>query len=421
MKRLLAALGFLLAVAALAVLALLARESSQDFTASGAAAAATSAAQIERGQYLVRAGDCIACHTAQGGVAYAGGRRIPTPFGALYSTNLTPDADTGLGHWSADDFWRALHFGRSRDGRRLYPAFPYPDYTRVTRADADAMFAFLRALPPTRADAPAQELRLPYSTQWALRLWRALWFRPGVFENDPEQSDSWNRGAYLVEGLGHCGACHTARNRFGVPIRAQAYAGGPIPMLGWDALPLTAPRSLSNAEAAQIAELLRTGVNAHSAAAGPMAEVIFHSLQYLDAADLTAMVEYLRAQPYREAAAVRPLRVPADERKRLLAAGEKIYAKHCADCHGERGEGQPYRAPALAGSRLLTAPSAADAIQLVRYGGFSPSTAAVPQPYGMPSYSQTLSPDDIAAVLSYARGAWGNNAGPVAPTEVGRD
>ena len=161
--------------------------------------------------YPARAGDCVACHTAVGETPFAGGRRIATPFGDVYSSNLTPDDATGIGRWSRSDFWRALHYGKSRDGRRLYPAFPYPNLTRVTREDSDAIYAYLRSLAPVSRETPAATVGFPYDTQLALRVWRALYFRAGEAKPDPSRSAQWNRGAYLVEGLGHCSACHAAR------------------------------------------------------------------------------------------------------------------------------------------------------------------------------------------------------------------
>lgn len=384
----------------------------------GETVGAPATADLARGAYLVRAGNCVGCHTAQGGAALAGGRPIPTPFGEIFSTNLTPDSATGLGAWTSQDFWNALHHGRSRDGRLLYPAFPYTNYTLVTRADADAMFAWLHSLPPVSQAAVPNTLRFPYNTQLALRFWRALYFRPAQFEPDPQATETVNRGAYLVEGLGHCGACHTGRNWLGGLDTAAAYAGGPIPMLGWDALPLTTDTPLSDEAAAQMAELLRHGTSREGVTTGPMAEVVFHSLQHLRADDIEAMVAYLRTLPAHEPPATRQVRVPPALRNILRTEGAQVYERHCADCHGENGEGKPYVYPALRGNRLVTSPSPLNAIQTVLYGGFAPSTAAVPQPYGMPPYGEQLSDEEIAAVLTYIRSAWGNEASAVSPRHL---
>src|SRR5690606_13267684 len=238
----------------------------------------TSPEQIARGEYLARAGNCIGCHTRRDGEPYAGGRAIRTPFGNVFSTNLTPDEETGLGTWTSADFWRAMHHGRSKDGRRLYPAFPYTSYTHVTREDSDAIFAFLKSLPPVRSPRIEPDLRFPYNLPLALAVWRALFFEPGGLEPDPSRSEQWNRGAYLVEGLAHCKACHSPRGRLGAIDSEQAYGGGEIPGLGWEAPPLHG--GMSDGEAKDLAVLLSTGVSRRTAVTGPMAEVVFHSLQY---------------------------------------------------------------------------------------------------------------------------------------------
>ncbi len=197
-------------------------------------------ALLARGAYLARAGNCQDCHTPRGAAPYSGGRGIPTPFGTVYSSNLTPDAATGIGTWNAAEFRRALHNGRSRGGRLLYPAFPYDAYTRISDADADALFAYLRSLPPVVQPNRPHALRFPYDTQWALALWRALHFRPGRFEPQPARSAEWNRGAYLVQGLGHCSACHAGRNALGASRDAAGLAGGLIPLQNWYAPALNA-------------------------------------------------------------------------------------------------------------------------------------------------------------------------------------
>ncbi len=381
------------------------------------------AERIEAGRYLARAGNCVACHTAQGGPEYAGGRRIGTPFGAIYSTNLTPDPATGLGDWTEQDFYRALHHGRSRDGRRLYPAFPYPNYTQVTRRDADAIFAYLQSLPPVRRATPPPELRFPYNTQLALMVWRALYFDPAPAQAGDGGLDTLaagERGAYLVEGLGHCNACHTARGPLG-GLRAGAdYDGGPIPSLNWDALPLTREAPMSDADAAQMRSLLSTGVSARGAVSGPMAEVVFHSLQYLRDDDIAAMVDYLRRLPRRTASTMAPVRAAVSPDDPFLARGATLYRTHCRDCHGDDGQGRPFAIPALAGNPLVTAASPNNAIQSVLFGGFAPSTAGNPRPYGMPPYAHRLNDTELAAVLSYIRASWGNAAPAVAPAEVRR-
>jgi mono/diheme cytochrome c family protein len=374
---------------------------------------------LARGAYLARAGDCMACHTARGGSAYAGGRAIDTPFGRLYAPNITPDRDTGIGAWSADDFWRALHNGKSRDGRLLYPAFPYTNYTRVTRPDADALFAWLRSQAPVRQANRAHALRFPYNQQAMLAGWRLLYFKPGVHAIDARRDAAWNRGAYLVEGLGHCSACHSSRNSLGAV--EGPLTGGLIPMLGWYApsLASNAEAGLGNWDSAQIVQLLKTGVSPRATVFGPMAEVVAKSLQHLSDADVAAMASYLKSLPAtpapRRAEAVADAGV-----KQVLEQGRKLYGEHCVDCHGAAGQGAPPAWPPLAGNRALTMDESVNAIRIVLNGGFAPGTAGNPRPYGMPPYGHLLNDDEVAAVVTYLRASWGNQAPPVSSAQVNR-
>lgn len=378
----------------------------------------TSPAEIQRGAYLARVGNCMGCHTARGGLPWAGGRGIATPFGTLYSGNLTPDADTGLGLWSTADFWRALHQGRSRDGRLLYPAFPYTHYTRVTRADADALFAYLQGLVPVRQASRTHALRFPYDSQLALAFWQALFFRPETFTPEPGQSVQWNRGAYLVQGLAHCGACHTPRNDWGGLREAQALAGGQVAGQGWYAPALDAAHEagLQRWAGEDALALLKKGVAPQAGVSGPMAEVVFGSLQYLDDADLRAMLHYLQSLPER-ALAQAPGAPPTAA---VLEQGRGLYAEHCAQCHGAQGEGRAGAYAALAGNRAVLLAEPMNLVQMVLHGGYAPATAGNPRPHGMPPFVQRLSNEEIAAVLSYMRSAWGNDAGRVDAMDVHR-
>ncbi len=375
---------------------------------------------VVRGEYLARAGNCIGCHTRRGGEPYAGGRAVRTPFGDVFSSNLTPDEETGIGTWTSADFWRAMHHGRSKDGRRLYPAFPYTSYTYVTREDSDAIFAYLMSLEPVRSPRIEPSLRFPYNLPLALAVWRALYFRPAQFEPDPERDAEWNRGAYLVEGLAHCKACHSPRGRLGAVDPDEAYAGGQIPGVGWDAPPLNPRGKMSDDEATDLAMLLATGVSKRTAVTGPMAEVVFHSLQHLTKRDIDAIVAYVRTLPARSAPPARaPVLAPGRMQNQMLA-GARLYAEHCAECHGNDGEGKDYKYPPLAGNALVTSPSPTNAIRNVLLGGYPPSTAGNPRPYGMPPFAHQLSAAEAAAVLTYVRNAWGNAAGPVTPDQVDR-
>ena len=375
------------------------------------------AAQVARGEYLARAGDCGGCHTERGGSAFAGGRAIETPFGNVYSSNLTPDAKTGLGAWSPDDFWRALHHGRSRDGRFLYPVFPYPNYTRVDRSDADAMFAYLQGLPAVVRPNRTQALGFPFDTQVALAVWRALYFRPAAHHDDPARSAEWNRGAYLVEGLGHCNACHSARNALGATSGTLDLQGGLIPVQNWYAPSLASPREAGVAgwPPTEIVRLLKTGVAKQGFVMGPMSEVVGKGAQYLSDADAAAMAAYLQSLPApRESDDRAPAARSPDER------GAKLYHDHCTACHGEAGRGVPGASPALAGSRAVTMRSTTNLVHIVLEGGFPPTTAGNPRPFGMPPFANVLHDHEVADLLSFVRASWGNSAPSVSALDVGR-
>ena len=422
-RRLAAVLLGALFVAAAVVVALNLRGEDQGVDTPAAAAIATRspADLVARGEYLARAGDCIGCHTARGGVPYAGGRGIETPFGTVYAPNLTPDPETGLGRWSANDFWRALHNGRAPDGRLLYPVFPYPNYTRVVRADSDAMYAYLRSLPAVAQPNRPHELGFPFNLQAALAVWRALYFKPGVYVPDPARSADWNRGAYLIEGLGHCNACHSSRNALGAPAGPLDLAGGLIPVQNWYAPSLTAAdeSSVADWDARDVVALLKTGVSARGAVLGPMSEVVLNSTQYLSDSDLAAMTTFLKALPANRTARPPPAAAPAP-RTETQARGAALYEKHCVGCHGERGEGVAGAYPALAGSRAVTMASSANLVHVVLQGGFPPTTAGNPRPFGMPPFATMLSNAEVADLLTFIRSAWGNSGGPVSALDASR-
>lgn len=375
-------------------------------------------ALVAQGEYLARAGNCMSCHTQQGGPAFAGGRAIDTPFGAVYASNLTPDDATGLGQWTAAQFWRAMHNGRARDGRLLYPAFPYPSYTKITRADSDAIYAFLRSLPPVRQQNRLHALGFPYNTQWALAAWRALFFRPGAFAPQGAQSAEWNRGAYLAQGLGHCASCHTPRNALGALRTDAQFHGGLIPVQNWYAPALNSEReaAVTAWPLADVVALLKTGTAPQAGVSGPMAEVVFSSLQYLSDADLRAIALYLRSLPLQH----KPEPPAAKAGANLMERGRNVYQQQCAQCHGEQGEGRRGAFPTLAHNRAVTLADPTNLVRVLLQGGYLPATAGNPRPYGMPPFAQSLRDEDIAAVLSYIRNAWGNAAPRVDTIDVYR-
>jgi mono/diheme cytochrome c family protein len=369
----------------------------------------------QRGAYLVQVGNCAACHTARGGLPFSGGKSMDTPFGTVVTSNITSDKLTGIGAWTAADFWQAMHHGRSKDGRLLYPAFPYTEYTRITRDDTDAMFAYLLSVQPVQQTNRAHALKFPYNTQAALAVWRALFFSPEQFEPLKKQSDEWNRGAYLVQGLGHCQACHAPRNMFGATQSKLGLSGGLIPMQNWYAPSLFSPAEagLQDWTIEEIMQLLKTGKTAKSSTLGPMAEVVFSSTQHLNNKDLRAMAHFLKDLPRQENA--KEDRKPANPESQQI--GQGIYHNQCAQCHGDNGEGRGDY-PSLAGNRTVIMNSSVNLVRIILRGGFAPTTEGNPRPYGMPPFGHALSDSEVAAVATYVRNAWGNSAGAVMPLNV---
>jgi mono/diheme cytochrome c family protein len=372
---------------------------------------------IAKGQYLATVGDCAGCHTAQGGERYAGGRQLATPFGDIPVPNITPDRQTGLGEWSFEDFWQALHAGKGRYGELLYPAFSYTSYTKVSHDDALAMFAWLRSLPPVHQINRVPSLDFPYSVRNSLKVWRALYFNEGEFKPDPAQSAQWNRGAYLVQGLGHCNECHGSRDSFGGIPQDVALAGGRIPVQDWYAPDLSTRKNggLDGWSKQDIIDLLKTGQSARGVAFGPMAAVVSGSTQHMTDADLHAVASYLQSLPPRA-----PTKEPTTTfgAKALTDQGSTIYGQHCADCHGKLGQGVAGIYPPLDGNSSVTEPTGINATRMVLLGGFAPVTAANQRPYSMPPFAQQLSDDEVAAVVTYLRRSWSNRGSIVRAEQV---
>ena len=371
------------------------------------------------GEYLARAGDCVACHTAPEGRPFAGGRAMPTPFGTLYTSNITPDPQTGIGMWTSDQFYQMMHNGRFPDGGLVYPAMPFASYTKVTREDSDAIYAYLRSVPPVKQRNREHDLKFPFNNRSLILGWRTLFFKEGEYKPDPTKSAEWNRGAYLVEGLGHCGMCHTAINALGGSSESQAFEGGLIPMQNWYAPSLTSNREagLGDWTIEEISDYLRKGVSARGAVYGPMAEVVYNSLQYMTDADAEAMAVYLKALPQRDSEA------PPTSQARLvqpevMETGRNVYVTQCGMCHGSEGKGQPPHFPPLAGNQSITMTSPVNSIRMVLNGGYAPGTKKNPRPHGMPPFSHILSDAEVAAVVTYIRVAWDNSGTPVAPAQA---
>jgi mono/diheme cytochrome c family protein len=386
----------------------------RDDASTGAAQAIADPAQrIAYGAYLAKVGDCMACHTVPGGQPYAGGAAIPTAFGVFHGPNITPDNATGIGAWTEDDFWRALHQGKTPSGALLYPAFPYTEYTRISRADADALYAYLRTVPPVAQPSRPHELDFPYGWRPLLALWRGLYFQPGVHAD--ADTGELARGRYLVDGLGHCVACHAPRNPLGATPGGPGLAGGVIDGLGWYAPALDGDpvHGMGRWSQDDIVALLKTGTSAQGTASGPMGEVVAGSTRFLTDGDARAIAAYLKSLPAGPAPAAGGVREANGMRR-----GSALYEQHCAQCHAANGQGKGTDWPPLAGNIGVTAPYPGNVIHMVLEGGFAPATAGNPRPHGMPPFGQVLNDDDVAAVVTYVRNSWGNAAGGVTSLQV---
>jgi mono/diheme cytochrome c family protein len=380
------------------------------------ARAEASAEIIARGKLLATAGDCGGCHTADPAKPFAGGKRINTPYGAIYSPNLTPDRDTGLGGWSDDDFYRALRWGVAPDGSRYYPAFPYPYFTKLIRDDLLAIRAYLATLAPFANARRQPELRFPFNYRVVMRLWNYLFFRAGIFEPDQQKSTEWNRGGYLVTGAAHCGSCHTPKNRFAAERRDQAFGGGLVD--GWFAsrLDSAARTGLKSWSADEVVEYLSSGRNARSHASGPMAEVVANSTSQMSDADVRAIAVYLKDLPV---AAPEP-DAPSSPPQAEMEAGKVIYSRLCTACHEPDGSGAPRIYPPLPGNPNLQSRDASSMLRIILDGAQTLTTARAPNTGSMPGYAGQLSDREIADVSNYIRNSWGNAARLVTPEQVAK-
>jgi mono/diheme cytochrome c family protein len=369
-------------------------------------------AQIERGKYLATLGDCVACHTAKGGKPFAGGLPIETPFGIIVSPNITPDAETGIGTWSNDDFLATMQHGIGHGGEHLYPAMPYTYTTHVTRDDDLAIRAWLATIPPVHNKVVSNQLPFPLNIRAAMRAWNALFFTPGVYQPNPQKSAAWNRGAYIVTGLGHCGACHTPKNVLGADKPSAALTGEPLQ--GWYAPNITnaARQGLGNWSIDDITAYLRTGHNKAAAASGPMGEEVGYSSTNMTEADLRAIATYLKDQPGRPA----PETAAPDAVQMKLGAA--IYADECSACHTPNGQGIANLFPALSNAPSIQSREATSLIRVVLQGAQSVATNPKPTGPAMPAFSWLLSDAQIAAVTTYVRNAWGNHAAAVSSDAV---
>lgn len=370
---------------------------------------------IERGRYLAVLGDCAACHTAPGGQPYAGGLALQTPFGKLVAPNITPDRETGIGNWTEDEFVAAMHDGRGRGGKRLYPAMPYPAYTKMTRDDALAIRAYLATVNPVSNAVEVNQLPFPFNIRLSLVFWNALNFTPGRYQPNPQKSAEWNRGAYIVEGAAHCGTCHTPKTVLGGDKSDAPLAGATLQ--GWFAPNITTdPRvGIGGWSKDDLVEYLKTGTNAWTLASGPMAEAVFHSTSKMTDADIAAIATYLKDSGV-GAAAPKPVTVALDGK--AMRAGAAIYKDSCAACHRDSGNGEVNLFPRLSGSALVQSDDPTTLLRVVLQGSRAVSTSAKPTAPAMPAFDWRLNDDQAAALLTYIRNSWGNTASPISAGSV---
>lgn len=386
---------------------------------SWADSAALDVAPTSKGEYLVTAGNCTSCHSIPGAAPFSGGVKLTTAFGTIYSTNITPDTETGIGRWTEEQFRRAMREGVRPNGEHLYPAFPYTAFTKLTDADVSAMFAYLRSVPAASAVAPKNQLSFPFDQRWLLGAWKMLFFTNSRFATDASKSAQWNRGAYLVEALGHCGACHSPRNFLGAERASLALTGGSyfdtIPggqTRPWSAVNLTpAPSGLGPWSVDDIKAYLKTGLNTYATSFGPMNDVIANSTRHLADADLHAIAAYLKGLPPQEQDAG----PQADDD--VLREGEALYSIHCATCHLPTGQGAIETGPSLVGNPVVQASDAASLINVILFGPELPASPPV-QRTRMEPYDGKLSDAEIAALTSFLRSAWGHRSGAVSADRV---
>ncbi|MDE0367868.1 MAG: cytochrome c [Gammaproteobacteria bacterium] len=397
----------------------------------GLASPAQDEALVAKGRYLAALGNCASCHTRNGGPPFGGGVAFPIavdwsgePLGTVYSSNISPDSETGIGDWTLADFSRAMRAGVSRSGEHLYPVFPYTAFAGLTREDMAAIFAYIRSLEPVRSSPPQNDLPFPLDWRGSLAVWKWLYADRGVHRPDGTRSAEWNRGAYLVRALGHCGACHSPRNLLLAEIPERALSGGihfhPVSTDKerlWAAVNLTpASTGLGAWSTDDIANYLKTGHSPKAGRFGPMDSVIAEGTRHLTENDAVAVAEYLKSLPPIEGDTES---VPDPGQWEPASA---IYAEHCEDCHMASGRGNLFKAPPLAGSAVVQAPSPYSLINIVLYGAAVPDDVAAPYRLweDMAPYRDMLSDAEIAALGNYLGSAWGNRGGLVTEEDVAR-
>jgi mono/diheme cytochrome c family protein len=422
-------IAFPLRLTALAVAAC----SAMSALAQNAAPAAPANPQVVRGEYLARAGDCISCHTRPQGAPFAGGLPMATPFGTIVSTNITPDPEQGIGSYTQEDFTRALREGRAKDGHRLYPAMPYTNFSRLNDEDLQALYAyFMKGVQPAKQDNAKTALRWPFSMRGLMAGWNLLYLPGKPYAADTAQSAEWNRGAYLVQGLGHCSACHTPRSATGAEKAStdkdgDVFLSGAV-IDGWYAQPLrnTAEPGLATWSPQDIVDYLKTGRTGHTAAFGPMAQVVTNSTQHMTREDLGAIAVYLKSlgggstTPAPSTAPATDPTAMALRDGKVEQRGALVYLNNCSACHRSDGQGAQRTFPTLARNSAVAAKDPTSLIRLVLEGSAMPYTTEAPSELGMPGFGWRLTDDNVADLLSFVRSSWGNKAAAVTPHEVAK-
>ena len=368
---------------------------------------------IERGRYLTTVGDCIACHTDPSGKPFAGGLAIETPFGKIVSPNITPDRETGIGAWTDEQFRRAMKEGIGEKGQHLYPAFPYAYYTKVSDNDVKAIRAYLDTLEPVKNAVVSNQLPFPFNIRASLIGWNLINFTKGDYKPDTQKSEIWNRGSYIVQGLAHCGACHTPKNIMGGDKSSKTYYGGVIQNWYAPALNNDDRIGLGKWTVEDVVEYLKTGHNKFAAASGPMAEVVGYSTSQMSENDLSAIAIYLKDQPGENS------KVPAiNKSDQAFLSGKDMYQASCSACHSENGAGISKLFPALAGSGAVQSDDPTSLIRVILNGGQSAATNSNPTAAAMPTFGWKYNDAQIADILNYVRNDFGNSAIKVTPAQV---
>lgn len=389
------------------------------------ARAAADPALVSRGEYVARVSDCVACHSLPGKAPFAGGLEMATPLGAIHATNITPDKNVGIGAYSLADFDRAVRHGVAPGGRRLYPAMPYPSYVKLNNDDMRALYAFfMQGVQPASEPNIPSSIPWPLNMRWPIALWNGVFAPTATYADKPGQDALWNRGAYIVQGPGHCGSCHTPR---GLAFNEKALDESGAPFLagalldGWYAPSLRQDHNtgLGRWSEQEIVQFLKTGRNQHAVVYGSMTEAFNNSTQFMKDEDLIAIARYLKSlpgDPQRDGSPWQYQTVSTDTN----APGAHTYATRCASCHGLDGKGQPEWMPPLAGATSALAKENASAINITLNGSQRIVSAGVPDAYRMPAFREQLSDEEIAQVLTYVRGTWGNSGGAVDAAAVNK-